>query len=123
MRKIINGQVQCARCGETKPVAAFCPRPPSGHPRSWCKKCENAQSTIHKRRKREAAKAGRPPKANPGDTLKRRQRAVPVVPLKTDDETRAIMRAKWADKQFKLRMLAARDRRQENFIVGVMRAG
>jgi hypothetical protein len=118
MRRIIGGKLQCTRCGETKPLAAFDVRK-RGYPQSWCKRCKNAQSTIYKRRSRAAEKVSKPWEDHPPAASNQKPlRAVGL--LNNDEETSAILRAKLADREFKLRMLAARNDQRENFIIGVV---
>ena len=114
MRRIISKRLQCTHCGETKPTSEFYRRK-GGYLQSWCKRCENAQSAIYKRRSRAAAKTGSAHQGRNG----RRQRDAP--PPNNSEETDAILRAKWADKQFKLRMLAARNGGREHFVLGIDR--
>ena len=109
MRRIIGGQLQCTRCRETKPITAFTYRI-NGCLHSWCHECKKEHHKFYKRAKRaaERARAGLPPK--PPKALRPVKR--PVQPR---------LRTMWADKQFKLRMLAARNGGRERFVLGIER--
>ncbi len=115
MIRTIGKTLQCTRCHEKKPLSAFSVRR-GGYPQSWCKQCKNAQSTVYKRRSRAAAKTGEPIHQGRNG---RRQRDAP--PPNNSEETDAILRAKLADREFKLRMLAARNSGRESFVLGIDR--